>query len=216
MFDVGDPLVKESLVDEVAQRLRTLILTGKLSPGMRLHQEELSRGLGISRTPLRQALALLVEEGFVDRSVKGQYMVATMDVDGLLDLYRVRRELDGLAALLAAERRSASQVEEMGHTLHLMKEAEPHRWLVHHQQFHIQVYEASRNMYLHRHRHVILLTTRLFNPQLTASHTRRTESFAEQVEIWTAIAAGDGMAAKTQARTHITNAMAVVSPDSTV
>ncbi len=215
MFDVGDPLVKESLVDEVAQRLRMLILTRKLLPGMRLHQEELSRGLGISRTPLRQALTLLVEEGFVDGSMKGQYRVATMDVAGLLDLYRVRRELDGLAALLAAERRSASQVEEMGHTLHLMKDAEPHGWLVHHQQFHIQVYEASCNVYLYKHRHVIVLTTRLFNPQLTASHTRREESFAEQVEIWTAIAAGDGMTAQRHARTHITNAMGVVSPDGT-
>lgn len=213
MVDVGNPLIKESLVYEVAERLRTLILTGQLPPGMRLHQEELSRGLGISRTPLRQALALLVEEGFVERSTKAQYTVATMDMASLLDLYRVRRELDGLAAALAAERRSESQLADMENELRLMKDAEPHDWLIHHQRFHILVYEASNNPHLQRHQHAVLLSTRMFNPQLTASQNRRTESFSEQVRIWTAIKAGDIETAQTEARNHITNAMRVLSPE---
>ena len=213
MVDIGDPLVKETLVHDVAERLRTLILTGEMLPGMRLRQEDLSRGLGVSRTPLRQALGLLVEEGFVERSPKAQYAVTTMNQDSLLDLYRVRRELDGLAASLAAQRRSDIQLTEMSNELQLMKDAQPHEWFIHHQRFHVLIYEASMNTYLQRHKNAILLSTRLFNPQLAASQTRREQSFSEQVQIWSAIEAQDSTNAKRKAKNHITNAMKLLSPE---
>jgi DNA-binding GntR family transcriptional regulator len=211
MVDMGGPLVKESLVYEVAERLRDLILKGQLPPGMRLHQEELSQALGVSRTPLRQALALLVEEGFVSRSSKAQYTVASMDASSLLELYLVRRELDGLAAELAASRRTAPQLETMQRELDAMAAAEPHDWLVHHQKFHLVIYEASRNPHLTRLQHTVLLSIRLFNPQLTASHSRRTESYHEQTQIFQAIAEQNPSAAREHARLHITNAMQLVS-----
>ncbi|MCL6562420.1 MAG: GntR family transcriptional regulator [Firmicutes bacterium] len=212
-MDVGGPLVKESLVTEVARRLRDLILSGQLPPGMRLHQEALSQSLGISRTPMRQALALLVEEGFVDRSPKSQYTVATLDRESLYDLYLVRRELDGLAAELAAERRTEQDLQALEAELAIMEDADPHQWLVHHQRFHLLIYAASRNPHLRRSENTVLLSTRLFHPQLTAHDARRTASFQEQRRIWEAIAAQDGARAREEAREHITQAMAVLYPE---
>lgn len=209
-MDVGDPLVKGSLVQEAAKRIRGLILTGELAPGIRLRQEDLSRALGVSRTPLRQAIALLVEEGFVDKTQTSQYTVASLDFESLLDLYRMRRELDGLASAQAADRRTPAQINALHEELHAMKESDPYGWLVHHQRFHLLVYEASHNIHLNRNRYSVLLSTRLFNPQLTARHTRRVESYQEQVAILQAIEAGDAAKAHTDARIHITNAMQVL------
>ena len=60
------PIDTESLADRVYSRVRTLILSGELSPGQSLRQEALAEGLGTSRTPLREALNRLASEGLIE------------------------------------------------------------------------------------------------------------------------------------------------------
>jgi GntR family transcriptional regulator, vanillate catabolism transcriptional regulator len=99
------PLERTRLVDEVTHRLRNLILDGTLVPGQRLLQTSLAEELGVSRTPLREALRVLQHEGFVE-FVDGNKTLAVVDfsTDDLLEIYELREVVDGLAVRLAAQR----------------------------------------------------------------------------------------------------------------
>jgi DNA-binding GntR family transcriptional regulator len=203
----GRPLKKSTLVTEVADRLRARIIGGLIKPGVRLGQETLAQALGTSRTPLREALRLLAEEGFLEKAPNGQYAVIMLDRERLKELYLVRRELDGLAAELAAARRTRENLALMEEDLDEMVLADAHSWMLYHQHFHYTVYEASHNPFLMQRKHVVSLSTQMFYPQLLTSPTRRDDSLIEQRMILKAIRERDAERARSLARDHITSAM---------
>ena len=84
--------------------IREAIMDGRLAPGQRLKEEELARELGISRTPVREALLILQTDGLVEATPNRGATVRAYDADGLGDLYMLRAALEGVAARLAAER----------------------------------------------------------------------------------------------------------------
>src|SRR5688572_27325927 len=93
------------LVDEVATRLRQLILTHQLPPGSKLLQSDLAERFGVSRTPLREAIRLLEYDGLVKVSNGNRTVeVVTLSGDDFMQLYQVREVIDGLAARLLARR----------------------------------------------------------------------------------------------------------------
>jgi GntR family transcriptional regulator, vanillate catabolism transcriptional regulator len=85
-------------------RLRELILEGGLSAGERLSEVPLARQLGVSRTPLRLALAQLEHEGLLEAIPGGGFTVATFTQQQVADAIDLRGVLEGMAARLAAER----------------------------------------------------------------------------------------------------------------
>src|SRR5216683_3073383 len=87
--------------------IREAILDGRLEPGSRLKEEELARELGISRTPVREALLILQAEGLVDAAPNRGAVVRSHDADDLEDLYQLRALLEGYAA-----RRAAANISE--------------------------------------------------------------------------------------------------------
>jgi DNA-binding GntR family transcriptional regulator len=208
--DLGEPLIKETLANEVAERLRELIVTGRLPVGTKLHQEELSQALGVSRTPLRQALVLLVQEGFVHRSSSSQYTVASIDKEALKELYLVRRELDALAAEFAAQRHATEDLRELEHELSEMEAFNSDSWLIHHRRFHVLIYEASRNVHLLRNTPIVLLSAQMFYLQLRSSRNRMEEAHHEHQRIFQAIATGDHEKARREAYAHITNSLKIL------
>lgn len=82
--------------------IREAILDGRLPPGRRLKEEELAQELGISRTPVREALLLLQAEGLVDASPNRGARVHSHSIEDLNDLYQLRALLEGYAARRAA------------------------------------------------------------------------------------------------------------------
>ena len=96
-----------------AELIRAAILDGRLEPGQRLKEEELARELGISRTPVREALLVLQTEGLVEGAPNRGAAVRAYDDADLDDLYQLRAVLEGFAARLAAARISAEQVERL-------------------------------------------------------------------------------------------------------
>jgi GntR family transcriptional regulator of vanillate catabolism len=93
------------LVDEVVDRLRSDIVSGRLPGGTQLLQVELADRLGISRTPLREALRILEHDGLLKTSNNNRTVeVITINSARLKDMYQVREVVDGLAARLAAQR----------------------------------------------------------------------------------------------------------------
>jgi DNA-binding GntR family transcriptional regulator len=87
--------------------IREAIIDGRLPPGQRLKEEELARELGISRTPVREALLILQTEGLVDAEPNRGAVVRSHDAGDLEDLYALRALLEGYAA-----RRAAANVTE--------------------------------------------------------------------------------------------------------
>jgi DNA-binding GntR family transcriptional regulator len=93
---------REDLRDQTYVQLRKAILSGPIRPGTVLVQEQLAEQLGISRTPVRDALDRLANEGLVVRSPGGRIQVAPFSLDELHEKYAVRQALETLALRLAA------------------------------------------------------------------------------------------------------------------
>src|SRR3954471_9174040 len=87
-------------------RVRGLILSGELAPGAVLPQATLAQTIGISTTPLREALRRLKQEGLVELDAHRDARVRPLDATEARDLLELRRTLDPLAASLAAQRRT--------------------------------------------------------------------------------------------------------------
>ena len=108
----GDLLVRNASV-VATELIREAIVDGRLEPGERLKEEELAREMGISRTPIREALLMLQAEGLVVAIPNRGAMVRVHTPEDLDDLYQLRALLEGYAARRAAMRISREQVEEL-------------------------------------------------------------------------------------------------------
>jgi DNA-binding GntR family transcriptional regulator len=103
------PIARRSLHDEVVTRVRDLIIEGALAPGLRIHEGQLCDKLGISRTPLREALKVLASEGLVELSPNRGAIVRKPTPPEVLDTLVVIGALEALAAEYAC--RNASDAE---------------------------------------------------------------------------------------------------------
>jgi DNA-binding GntR family transcriptional regulator len=106
------PLVRNASA-AATELIRAAILDGRLPPGQRLKEEELARELGISRTPVREALLVLQTEGLVDAAPNRGAVVREHDGDDLEDLYQLRALLEGYGARRAAANISEATVAEL-------------------------------------------------------------------------------------------------------
>jgi len=91
-----------SLVELAVNRLSQEILSGRTDPGERLVEEQLTRRLGISRAPLREALRLLAQQGLVEHTPRRGVRVATLSDEDVRELYEVRDVLERHAVLVRA------------------------------------------------------------------------------------------------------------------
>jgi DNA-binding GntR family transcriptional regulator len=135
-FDLNHQTMQES----IAEKIRDLILSGQLEPGVRLMQNELAEKLGVSRTPVREALQKLASEGLVTFSPYKGASVAEFSSAELEDIYSIRIALEGYCARLAAVRITDSQLEQLQALFERMKQeyARADRW---------QLLAANRKFY---------------------------------------------------------------------
>lgn len=101
------------LRDGVFQKLRQDILRGEMKPGERLMEVQLANKLGVSRTPIREAIRKLELEGLVTMVPRKGAEVAQITEKNLKDVLEVRRSLEELAVKLACERITYSQLEQL-------------------------------------------------------------------------------------------------------
>ena len=102
------------LRDVVFNTLRKAILTGQLKPGERLMEVHLANKLGVSRTPIREAIRKLELEGLVIMIPRRGAEVAQITEKSLKDVLEVRRALDALSVELACERITEEEIEALG------------------------------------------------------------------------------------------------------
>lgn len=102
-------IMRRSLGQEATNLLRQMILDGQFTAGQRLVEDRISTELGISRTPLREALHRLAQEGLLEKRAAGGYELRRTNVAELEDAVNVRALLEGHAAALAAVRATSEQ-----------------------------------------------------------------------------------------------------------
>ena len=100
-------------VERAYQNIKMGIVRGRYPPGAPLSEVSLAREHGMSRTPVREGLARLWQERYLDRVVGHGYFVARVTVQSIHDTFDVRRLLEGAAAARAAERATADEIEAM-------------------------------------------------------------------------------------------------------
>jgi DNA-binding GntR family transcriptional regulator len=196
-----------SVVDQVYLAVRERILAGDLPPGGRLRQEELAADLGVSRTPLREALRRLASEGLVDFHTNRGATVAGGDEAGLWHAWSARVAIEPGAARLAA------QVCDPDAIARLRALVEAQRAHVRdggdsydaNRDFHLELVAASANPHLLRFAEtlwVARIARRIYAAQ--AIDARRVLYWADDHDrIVDAVAAGDGNLAALLTREHI-------------
>ena len=111
------------LRDVVFNTLREAILKGELKPGERLMELQLAAKLGVSRTPIREAIRMLEQEGLAVTIPRKGAEVAKMTEKDMEDVLQIREALDELAAKIACEQISEEQLEELVATMHEFEES---------------------------------------------------------------------------------------------
>ncbi len=107
------PIVRRPLHEEATDRLRDLIVQGRLAPGVRLNERLLTAQLGVSRTPLREAFKVLATEGMVELLPNRGAIVSQMDPVRLSESLAVMGALEALAGELACRNASDAQINEI-------------------------------------------------------------------------------------------------------
>ncbi|GAA1002365.1 GntR family transcriptional regulator [Acrocarpospora pleiomorpha] len=190
-------------------RVKELILSGELIPGSVIAQAQLARGIGISTTPLREALRRLKSEGLVELDAHRDARVAPLAAEEARDLLEMRRSLDPLAVALAAERRTKSDIAEIRATVEGLKPLPgnpAYEQLVAHRKFHAALYFASHNDLL-----IQVLDSlwdkadryRRFALQVERSQEARDRKAAEHEALVEYVIAGDAESAAAVMREHI-------------
>jgi len=109
-----------SLADQVFEHLENDILSGKYQRGDLLTESRLSTELGVSRTPIREALRRLEQEHLIEESGKGSLVIGITEKD-LEDIFLIREKLECMAASLAAEKCTQTELEKLKEALELQE-----------------------------------------------------------------------------------------------
>lgn len=203
-------------LERVYQEIKWRIVHARYAPGLVLSEGMLARVHRASRTPVRDALARLQEEGYVDRMPRRGFRVSPITAAMLRQTYEVRRLVEGEAAALAAERADADAIARMRTlaTYPLLDES-PESYVLRlktNDEFHLAVAGATQNGFLldlvrrclTQHNRVLLLSTQTRYPTLPGS-------VPQHHDIVDAIEARDAALAKRVMLVHLEDSNALVT-----
>ena len=196
-----------SLSEQAYYRLRNLIVTLELAPGSLVNERELMERLGLGRTPVREALRRLAQEGLVDVYPRRGIFVSRVDVGDLASLSEARAVLESAAAGIAAERATAEEraaaaalLEELEHAA---GERDERRLIELDQRIHRHVYACTHNPFLEATLgEYYVLTLRIWFLVLDRI-ARLDEAVQEHRELMQAIRDGEPERAEGAMRRHI-------------
>ena len=202
---------KYSLRGQVFQEIREDILKGKFKENEELREATLGKKLGVSRTPVREALRQLELEGLVHIIPnKGAYVTGITEKD-VHDIYMTRSMLEGLCARWAAEHISEEQIQEMEEVLLLteyhLDRGNAEQLAELDGKFHEVLYDASQSRIL---RHILSdfhKYVQVARKRSVKKEDRAKKSLEEHREILNALRNGDAGSAEELAHIHILNVM---------
>jgi DNA-binding GntR family transcriptional regulator len=205
-----------TLASRIADVLKRQIVTGQLRPGQKLVEKDLATACNVSRTPLREALARLVNEGLaVSISYRGIF-VREVGRAELRDIYEFRIAVEGLAAFLAAERITPAQIGMLSdlvtamHAQGVGDDASELKLL--NERFHRLIAVAAGNALLPRQMDDIWSRVSLARIAAWSATGRGETSRVEHNAIYEAIRRGDAVQARSLAEDHVRAAWRNVEP----
>jgi DNA-binding GntR family transcriptional regulator len=143
------PMPRPALHEQVAQRLRQMLVEGQIAPGAKLNERELCEALHVSRTPLREAIKMLAAEGLVELLPNRGAIAVELSEADILDTFEVMAGLEGLSGELAAQRVSDAELAEIQALHYEMKAAYTRRDLSNYYRLnaaiHLAINNAARN-----------------------------------------------------------------------
>lgn len=193
----------------VLTSLREAIFNGTLKPRERLMEVQLAQELGVSRTPVREALRKLEQEGFINIIPRKGAYVAELSLKDIEDVFEIRIALEGLAASLCAERITGEELRELERLL-LAKEI-----YIQHQDlqqvvvvdgdFHATLYQGSHNARLKNILENLRDQIQRYRTTSLSFPGRMDISLKEHRQILQAITKGDGAKASLLLQEHLQN-----------
>lgn len=194
----------------VFEALREAIISGRLRPGERLMEVQLAEELGVSRTPVREAIRKLELEGLVLMIPRRGAYVAEISMKDIADVFEIRAALEGLAAELAAQRCTSEEVEDLERSLFKISSCAERgdipACIELDTIFHEQLMSASHNVRLVGMVANLREQIQRFRSTSLAHPGRMKIALEEHKKIVEAIAQGDADLARQLAYDHIENA----------
>lgn len=198
---------KESLTDKAYGRLKEWIIGFQLKPGSHLSIQELAEAMGISRTPIREALSRLEQEHLVVRSPMKGFAVKALDLKEIEDLFNVRTAIELLAVRQAASRMNPETLRQLAvslkSTARWIQEKEKSRSLELEQNFHVKILEASGNIPLAEIGAGVLERIWAIQRLNFITSDLLTEAHEQHTEIFEALAEGNPRKAEAAMRRHM-------------
>jgi DNA-binding GntR family transcriptional regulator len=212
LMQIVSPLERSAITssDRVLFEIQRAIVEGDIAAGSKISEPELARRFNVSRAPLREALARLERCHLIERIPNAGARVVTLSPEGLISLYQIREELEGLACRLAAEQMPENEIDELRQLLdkHLetqrVREGESYYQEAGDLDFHYRIILGSKNQYLiNMLCDELYYLVRMYRVQMGMNGPRVSRAFDEHKAIINAIANRDGELADLLMRRHI-------------
>ena len=202
-------LSTRALYEEVAELLRQRIFNRTLEPGSWIDELRLAQELGISRTPLREALKVLAAEGLVTMKVRRGAYVTEVSAQDMRDVYHLLALLESDAAAVVALTATDAQLAEL-QALHQDLEAavaDRDRFFAVNERFHMRLLALAQNRWRDQMVADLRKVMKLNRHNSLFKTGRLQESLAEHQAIMSALLARDATATTARMREHFTNGL---------
>jgi DNA-binding GntR family transcriptional regulator len=197
------------LREVIFNSLREAIIIGELRPGERLMEVQLAEKMGVSRTPVREAIRKLELEGLVNMIPRKGAHVAELSVKDIMDVLEVRASLDGLATSLASERITDDELKELkyinGQFASYIEKENLSGSIKKDVEFHDIIYKASRNDKLISILNNLREQVQRFRVIYLKDYGSPVNLIKEHNEIFEAVSTRNSEFARNFAKTHILN-----------
>lgn len=189
--------------------IRATLRAGGLHPGQHLREADFAAWLGLSRTPVREAIRRLVAEGLLAKGPWNGVVIAELDAQQVTELYAVRESLEGTAAALAAMQASAAERERLKEIVAAEAKAlaDPQRLVEINDQLHDALFRAAHNRYLLQSLTTVLDTLGLLKQTTFVLPGSAIAAHRQHVAIVAAIRARDAERAEQEARNHVRDSL---------
>ncbi|WP_425079589.1 GntR family transcriptional regulator [Ruegeria denitrificans] len=199
-----DPIQPGPQGNSVYQRLLDEIREGALLPGDRLREIDLSNRLGVSRTPVREAIRQLEADGLVTHVPRQGATVRSLSYAEVMELYEMRAVLEGTAARLAARAASDIELDELEVLNDQLAQAGtgPEAARIN-RVFHATLLDVAKNRFLAKSMLSLQKALLILGPSQLLDNERADAAVAEHRRIMAALKSRDSAAAEMEMRTHI-------------
>ncbi|WP_130861604.1 GntR family transcriptional regulator [Bacilliculturomica massiliensis] len=199
--------MRKRMKDIAYEKIQEMILNGQLGPSEMINEYSLAAELNISRTPVREALTKLENEGYVHAFPNKGVMVATLDADDIVKISEVREALEGFAVRLACDRMDPEVAMDLKRKLEAIPNLEEEEYqeksFMLGRQLHNQILKSTGNELLMKY--VLNITAQLNRIMLLSRYapSRAQTTFDEHMLIVDAILSKDKDLAEQSMRNHI-------------